>query len=44
MAGLYPVLEKVGNLYKIDLPPLIRVYPVISLDHLRKAANDPLLG
>ena len=26
MAGLYKVFEKIGNLYKIELPDLIKVY------------------
>ena len=42
MAGPYQILEKVGNSYKIDLPASIKVYSIISPDHLRKAANDPL--
>ena len=44
MAGLYTVLEQVGNAFRIDLLPLIRIHPVISADKLRKAANDPLPG
>jgi hypothetical protein len=44
MAGLYIVLEQVGNAFRIDLLPLIQIHPVISADKLHKAANDPLLG
>ena len=34
MAGLYKVLKKIGNLYKIKLLDLIRVYPIFLLDKL----------
>jgi hypothetical protein len=44
MAGLYRILEKIGNSYKVDLPEAIRVHPVFSLDKLWKASNDPLPG
>jgi len=42
MVGPYKVLKKIGNLYKIKLPDLIRVYPIFLLDKLRKAVNNLL--
>jgi len=42
MAGPYKVLKKIGNLYKIKLLDLIRVYFIFSLDKLRNAANNLL--
>jgi hypothetical protein len=34
MVGPYKVLKKIGNLYKIKLLDLIRVYPIFLLDKL----------
>jgi len=42
MEGLYKILNKEGNLYKVELLDLIKIYPVFSLDKLRKAANNLL--
>jgi len=44
MAGPYKVLKKRGNSYKVKLLDLIKVYPIFSLDKLRKAANNLLPG
>jgi len=42
MAGPYKVLKKIGNLYKVKLPDLIKVHPVFLPDKLQKAANNLL--
>jgi hypothetical protein len=42
MTGPYRILEKVENLYKLDLLGTIRIYLVFSPDRLWKAVNDPL--
>jgi len=42
MAGLYKVLKKKGNLYKVKLLDLIKVYPIFSPDKLWKAINNLL--
>jgi hypothetical protein len=44
IAGLYKIISKIGNLYKVKLLDSVKVYPVFSLDKLWKAAIDPLLG
>ena len=42
IAGLYKIVNKVGNLYKVKLPDLIKIYFIFLLDKLQKAANDLL--
>jgi len=42
MAEPYKVLKKIGNVYKVKLPNLIKVYPIFSPDKLQKAVNDLL--
>jgi Integrase zinc binding domain/Integrase core domain len=44
MAGKFPIIEKVGNSYKLQLPPSMKIWPIFSPDKLRKARNDPLPG
>jgi len=42
IVGLYKILNKEGNLYKVKLLDLIKVYPIFLLDKLRKAINNLL--
>ena len=42
MAGLYIILEYIGNAFRINLLPLIRIHLVISINKLYKAANNLL--
>jgi hypothetical protein len=44
MAGSFEITRKIGNSYKVKLPDTIKIYNVFSLDQLRKAVKDPLLG
>jgi hypothetical protein len=44
MARPYKILEKISNLYKVDLLGSIKVHPVFSLDWFWKAADNPLPG
>ena len=44
MAGLYRILRRIRNSYKVKLPKLIKIYPIFLLDKLQKASNNPLLG
>src|SRR6266700_7029905 len=43
IAGLYKIINKVGNLYKVKLPDLIKVYLIFLPDKLQKAVNNLLL-
>ena len=44
MAGPYKILKKVGHFFKVKLLELIKIHPIFSLDQLRKAVDNPLLG
>src|SRR6266704_2825443 len=44
MAGLYKFFKKIGNLYKIELLDLIKVFSVFLPDKLQKAITDLLPG
>jgi len=44
MVGLYKILNKVGNSYKVKLPDLIKVHPIFLPDKLQKAINNLLPG
>ena len=44
MAEPYKIFSKVKNLYTVKLSDLVKVYPIFSLDKLRKAAINSLLG
>lgn len=43
LAGLYWVLEKVGNAYRLELPENIWVHPIFTPEKLRRAATTELL-
>lgn len=43
-SGPYKVFERVGKARRLDLPSSMSIHTVFSLDKLRKAANDLLLG
>ncbi|OJD15207.1 hypothetical protein ACJ73_09001, partial [Blastomyces percursus] len=44
MGGPWPIIERIGNSFKVALPNSVKVHPVFSLDKLRRAAKDPLPG
>jgi len=44
MAGPYEVFKKIGNLYKVKLPDLIKIHPIFLPNKLQKTENNPLPG
>lgn len=44
MAGPFPIIEQVGNTYKLDLPPNMHIHDIFSLDKLQHTGMDPLPG
>ncbi|OJD21287.1 hypothetical protein ACJ73_07374 [Blastomyces percursus] len=44
MAGPWPITEKVGNSYRVQLPASVKVHPIFSPDKLRRDPNKPLPG
>jgi hypothetical protein len=40
--GLFKILKREGNAYRLELPLGISIGPVFLLNKLRKAAEDPL--
>ena len=44
IAGLYKILEQVGNAYRLDLLDSIYIHLIFSPDKLQKASNNPLPG
>jgi len=42
--GPYPVQKRIGNAYRLKLPPEMKVNPEFHPSRLRKAAQDPLPG
>jgi hypothetical protein len=44
MAGLFPIIARAGNAYRLQLPPGINVHTVVNPDYLRKDPNNPLSG
>jgi hypothetical protein len=43
-AGLFKIIKKIGNAYKLRLPVSMQILPVFSLNKLRKTPNNPLPG
>jgi hypothetical protein len=44
MAGPYKMLAKEGHSYRVELPALMKIHLVFSVESLCRDLNDPLPG
>ena len=44
MARPFKITRQISNLYKVKLLETMKIHNIFSLDHLQKAANNPLPG
>ena len=44
MAGPFKIIEQIGHSFKLELPSLIKVYPVFHAKKLCHVPEDPLPG
>ena len=44
MARPFEITRQISNSYKVKLLEIMKIHNIFSLDHLQKAADNPLLG
>ena len=44
MTGLYSIIYKINNFYKVKLSKSIKIYNIFFSNRLQKATNNPLPG